>query len=143
MLFDPFTVLPGYQKQMYTLWEVPVNGGNGKERYGDDYADIYAIARLHFKAAMSKTCDHVSRKDVFAPPQKQKCHAFLEPKLSRYRDRGCALDAYNKKFQRKSSLVPRRCMWHLGSRGSNQKGVRVFGLVSCSSYRGGGGGGVS
>lgn len=47
--------------QMYALWEVPVNGGNGKERYGDDYADIYAINRLHFKAAMNDDCDHVSR----------------------------------------------------------------------------------
>lgn len=47
--------------QMHALWEVPVNGGNGKERYGDDYADIYAINRLHFKAAMNNDCDHVSR----------------------------------------------------------------------------------
>lgn len=37
-----------------------MNGGNGKEKYGDDYADIYAINRLHFKAAMNNDCDHVS-----------------------------------------------------------------------------------
>lgn len=41
---------------MYALWDVPVNGGEGKGRY----ADIYAILRLHFKAAMSNICDHVS-----------------------------------------------------------------------------------
>lgn len=45
--------------QMYTLWAVRVNGGNGKEKYGDDYTDIYAINRLHFKAAMNNDCDHV------------------------------------------------------------------------------------
>lgn len=37
-----------------------MNGGNGKERFGDDYADIYAINHLHFKAAMKYDCDHVS-----------------------------------------------------------------------------------
>ena len=37
-----------------------MNGGNGKERFGDDYADIYAINRLHFKAAMKYDCDRVS-----------------------------------------------------------------------------------
>ncbi|CAM9241247.1 unnamed protein product, partial [Hapterophycus canaliculatus] len=31
---------------------------NGKELFGDDYADIYAINRLHFKAGMSNDCDH-------------------------------------------------------------------------------------
>ncbi|CAM9814374.1 unnamed protein product [Ectocarpus fasciculatus] len=43
---------------MYTLWDVRVDTGKGKELYGDDYADIYAINRLHFKAAMSEDCDH-------------------------------------------------------------------------------------
>ncbi|CAM9789553.1 unnamed protein product, partial [Scytosiphon promiscuus] len=43
---------------MYTLWSVHVDGGNGKEIYGEDYADIYAINRLHFKAGMSNDCDH-------------------------------------------------------------------------------------
>ena len=47
-------------KQMYQLWDAEVDGGNGKEMYGDDFADIWAINRLHFKAAMNKTCDHVS-----------------------------------------------------------------------------------
>ena len=46
---------------MYTLWSVRVDGGNGKELYGDDYADIYAISRLHYKAASPVECDHVSR----------------------------------------------------------------------------------
>lgn len=45
---------------MYTLWTVRVDGGNGKELYGDDYADIYAINRLHYKAASPQDCDHVS-----------------------------------------------------------------------------------
>lgn len=49
--------------QMYALWDVSVNDGNGKEKYGDDYADIYAINRLHFKAAMNNDCDHVSMID--------------------------------------------------------------------------------
>eukprot|EP00752_Nemacystus_decipiens_P008279 g7402.t1 len=43
---------------MFQLWAVRVDGGDGKELYGDDYADIYAINRLHFKAASNKTCDH-------------------------------------------------------------------------------------
>eukprot|EP00903_Cladosiphon_okamuranus_P021957 g20189.t1 len=43
---------------MFQLWAVRVDGGNGKELYGKDYADIYAINRLHFKAASNKTCDH-------------------------------------------------------------------------------------
>eukprot|EP00752_Nemacystus_decipiens_P005412 g4907.t1 len=43
---------------MFTLWEEPVNGGNGKEMFGNDYADIYAIQRLHFKSAMNNSCDH-------------------------------------------------------------------------------------
>ncbi|CAN0161250.1 unnamed protein product [Ectocarpus sp. 4 AP-2014] len=43
---------------MFTLWSVRVDGGNGKELYGDDYADIFAINRLHYKAASPKSCDH-------------------------------------------------------------------------------------
>ena len=64
--FDSWLILcstPGFVLQMFTLWEVPVNGGNGKERFGDDYADIYAIQRIHFKAAMNKSCDHVSTEE--------------------------------------------------------------------------------
>eukprot|EP00752_Nemacystus_decipiens_P002258 g2139.t1 len=43
---------------MHKLWTVKVDGGNGKELYGEDYADIWAINRLHFKAGNNKTCDH-------------------------------------------------------------------------------------
>ncbi|CAM9212040.1 unnamed protein product [Hapterophycus canaliculatus] len=43
---------------MYTLWTVRVDGGNGKELYGETYADIFAINRLHFKAASPLECDH-------------------------------------------------------------------------------------
>ncbi|CBN79226.1 ortho-aminophenol oxidase [Ectocarpus siliculosus] len=43
---------------MFTLWSVRVDGGNGKELYGDDYADIFAINRLHYKGASPKQCDH-------------------------------------------------------------------------------------
>lgn len=45
---------------MHQLWVAKVDGGNGKELYGEDYADIWALNRLHFKAAMNRTCDHVS-----------------------------------------------------------------------------------
>lgn len=38
-----------------------MDSGNGKELYGDDYADIWAINRLHFKAASPLVCDHVSK----------------------------------------------------------------------------------
>ena len=44
---------------MFQLWAVRVDGGDGKELYGEDYADIYAINRLHFKAAANGSCDHV------------------------------------------------------------------------------------
>ncbi|CAM9493178.1 unnamed protein product [Ectocarpus sp. 6 AP-2014] len=43
---------------MFTIWDVRVDGGNGKELYGDGYADIYAINRLHHKAATHGSCDH-------------------------------------------------------------------------------------
>lgn len=49
---------------MHKLWTVKVDGGNGKEIYGEDYADIWALNRLHFKAAMNRTCDHVSKTGV-------------------------------------------------------------------------------
>lgn len=45
---------------MYTLWTVTVDGGKGRELYGEDYADIFAINRLHYKAASPLECDHVS-----------------------------------------------------------------------------------
>ena len=44
---------------MYQIWAVRVDGGNGKELYGEDYADIAALHRLHFKAVANGTCDHV------------------------------------------------------------------------------------
>ena len=44
---------------MHQLWKVRADDGDGKELYGEDYADIYAISRLHFKAASNGTCDHV------------------------------------------------------------------------------------
>eukprot|EP00904_Undaria_pinnatifida_P007024 jgi/Undpi1/3451/HiC_scaffold_16.g06823.m1 len=43
---------------MFQLWAVRVDGGDGKERYGEDYADVYAINRVHFKAAANGSCDH-------------------------------------------------------------------------------------
>lgn len=51
---------------MYQLWEAKIDGGNGKELYGEDFADIWAINRIHFKAGMNKDCDHVSR--LWYPP---------------------------------------------------------------------------
>lgn len=45
---------------MLKLWTDRVQGGDGKELYGEDYADIWAINRLHFKAASPLFCDHVS-----------------------------------------------------------------------------------
>ncbi|CAN0536085.1 unnamed protein product, partial [Laminaria digitata] len=35
-----------------------VDGGDGKEIYGEDYADIYAISRVHYMATTNDTCDH-------------------------------------------------------------------------------------
>ncbi|CAM9856817.1 unnamed protein product [Pylaiella littoralis] len=43
---------------MFALWSVRVDGGNGTELYGEDYADIYAINRLHFKASSPMDCDY-------------------------------------------------------------------------------------
>lgn len=45
---------------MQKLWTDRVQGGYGKELHGDDYADIWAINRLHYKAASPEPCDHVS-----------------------------------------------------------------------------------
>lgn len=45
---------------MLQLWKVRAQDGDGKELYGEDYADIWAINRLHFKAASPFECDHVS-----------------------------------------------------------------------------------
>lgn len=45
--------------QMYQLWAVRVDTGNGKELYGEDYADVFVINRMHYKAAASSICDHV------------------------------------------------------------------------------------
>ena len=45
---------------MFELWAVRVKDGDGREIYGDQYSDIWAINRLHYKAASSKVCDHVS-----------------------------------------------------------------------------------
>lgn len=49
-----------FNGQMLKLWTVRVDTGEGKELYGEDYADIWAINRLHFKAASHYECDHVS-----------------------------------------------------------------------------------
>lgn len=45
---------------MFQLWAVRVDGGHGKEIYGEDYADVYAMTRIHFLATTNDTCDHVS-----------------------------------------------------------------------------------
>ena len=50
---------------MAILWDVRVQGGEGKELYGNDYSDIWAINRLHFMAASGYECDHVSRREKF------------------------------------------------------------------------------
>lgn len=47
--------------QMAVLWDVRVQGGEGKELYGAEYSDIWAINRMHFMAASGYDCDHVSR----------------------------------------------------------------------------------
>lgn len=49
---------------MLVLWTVRIDGGDGEEIYGKEYADIYAINRLHFKAASAYICDHVSLGNV-------------------------------------------------------------------------------
>ena len=64
---SPRVLLPAFDSgvvlltlQMAVLWDVRVQGGEGKELYGKDYADIWAINRLHFTAASTYSCDHVS-----------------------------------------------------------------------------------
>ena len=47
---------------MFKLWAVRVLDGNGREIYGDQYSDIWAINRLHYKGASPQVCDHVSRR---------------------------------------------------------------------------------
>lgn len=47
-------------RQMFELWRVRVQGGNGRDIYGAGYSDIWAINRLHYKAASPQYCDHVS-----------------------------------------------------------------------------------
>lgn len=45
---------------MFTLWEVRAGGyGGGRELFGKDYTDIWAITKLHFLAASKGMCDHV------------------------------------------------------------------------------------
>ena len=44
---------------MFQLWSVRVDGGNGAELYGEDYADVYALSRIHYMATTNDTCDHV------------------------------------------------------------------------------------
>lgn len=44
---------------MQKLWDVRVKDGNGREVFGDGYSDIWAINRLHYKAASPQECDHV------------------------------------------------------------------------------------
>ncbi|CAB1096465.1 TYR [Ectocarpus sp. CCAP 1310/34] len=43
---------------MLELWNVRVQDGDGREKYGENYSDIWAINRLHFKAASPQFCDH-------------------------------------------------------------------------------------
>lgn len=45
---------------MFTLWEVRAGGdGGGRDLFGKDYTDIWAITNLHFSAASKGMCDHV------------------------------------------------------------------------------------
>ena len=44
---------------MFQLWSVRVDGGDGKAIYGEDYADVYAMNRVHYMATTNDTCDHV------------------------------------------------------------------------------------
>lgn len=43
-------------------------GGDGKDMYGESYADVWAINRLHYLAVSPKECDHVSKKWRIALP---------------------------------------------------------------------------
>lgn len=53
--------------QMSTLWTVKAEEG-GKERFGDDYVDVWDISRIHFAAASQPGCDHVSMSKRTRPP---------------------------------------------------------------------------
>lgn len=45
---------------MFTLWEIRAGGdGGGRELFGKDYTDIWAITNLHFSAESRGMCDHV------------------------------------------------------------------------------------
>ena len=39
-----------------------MDGGEGNKLYGETYADIWAINRLHFQATVAMECDRVSFK---------------------------------------------------------------------------------
>lgn len=43
---------------MFTLWDV--KAAEGRERFGEDYADVWTLTRVHFAAGSQVTCDHVS-----------------------------------------------------------------------------------
>lgn len=51
--------------QMFQLWAIRVDGGDGKEIYGEDYADVYAMNRLHHKASANGTCNYVRNTTVW------------------------------------------------------------------------------
>ena len=55
----PTPSTPYGKPQMHKLWAVRVQDGNGREIYGAGYSDIWAINRLHYKAASPVVCDHV------------------------------------------------------------------------------------
>ena len=44
---------------MFQLRSVRMDDGNGEELYGEDYADVYALSRIHYMATTNDTCDHV------------------------------------------------------------------------------------
>lgn len=64
---------------MFELWSVRVDGGDGKEIYGEDYIDIWAMNRLHFKAATKGTCDHVSKVVVVNLRFGKNKHSTVQP----------------------------------------------------------------
>lgn len=58
-MFDPLFFMVTFW-QMFRLWEVRLDdGGYAREVYGEDYVDVYALNRLHFKAASNITCNNV------------------------------------------------------------------------------------
>lgn len=46
--------------QMLTLWKVRGQGGEGRNLYGPDYTDVWAMSSFHFAASSDPECDHVS-----------------------------------------------------------------------------------